>query len=135
VDDYCSDITRTFAFKGVSKERTEMLETVKEAQRRAIAAVKAGEKGSVVYNIANDFINNAHNGRYRNRFIHGLGHHLGLEVHDCGSESNAFRHGKQENILKEGMVLTVEPGIYIPGFGGARIEDDILVTKKGHVIL
>lgn len=132
---YCSDITRMFSFKGEGREQKEMVGTVREAQRRAIAAVKAGERGSKAYNIANDFINNVHGGRYRNRFVHGLGHSLGLEVHDGGAESNAFRHGKQENILKEGMIITVEPGIYVPGFGGARIEDDVLVTKKGCIIL
>ncbi len=135
VEGYCSDITRMFSFKKASKEQTDMLETVREAQTRAIAAVKAGEKGNAIYNIANDFINNAHNGRYRNRFIHKLGHSLGLEVHDGGAGAGAFGLYKEENILKEGMVITVEPGIYVPGFGGARIEDDILVTKKGHVIL
>lgn len=135
VDNYCSDFDRTFFFRKASREQEEMVDVVKEAQRRAIAAMREGEKGSTIYDIANNYINNANNGRYRGRFIHKLGHSIGLEVHDGGIEENVFRLYKQENILKEGMVLSVEPGIYIPGFGGARVEDDILVTKKGHIIL
>ncbi|MEM4065554.1 MAG: Xaa-Pro peptidase family protein [Candidatus Micrarchaeaceae archaeon] len=129
---YCSDVTRTFVFKRsyADKKALRMLEVVKEAQRLAINAVSPGIAASKVHIIAEDFINSADNGAYRGRFIHSLGHSVGIEVHDGVSIGK-----RSKTMIKEGMVFTVEPGIYIPGFAGARIEDDILVTRKGAIVL
>lgn len=136
VNNYCSDITRTFIFgKDTSKvkdykEKMNVYNTVKEAQQLAIAAIKPGVKGKDIHKIAMDHINNAFNGKYKGKFIHSLGHSVGIEVHD----GPGFSEGAEQEI-KAGMVITAEPGIYIEGFGGVRIEDDILVTQKGHKIL
>ncbi len=135
---YCSDITRTVIFgddKGRIKDyskKLEIIEIVKSAQKAAIKAIKPGMKGKDIHKIANDYINNAAGGIYKGTFIHGLGHSLGLEVHDS---SKPRLSPLSDDILKPNMVVTVEPGIYISGFGGARIEDDILITKDGAEIL
>lgn len=129
---YCSDITRTHLF-GKGKDRKRKLDvynTVKEAQRLAIAAIRTGATAESIHEVASRYINRYGNGRYKGRFIHSLGHSVGLEVHDGAG----FSPGNKMK-LKEGMVISVEPGIYIPGFGGVRIEDDILITRKGAVVL
>lgn len=130
VGNYCSDITRTYVFgrRPTAKEE-EMLEIVRRAQREAISAIKPGKKGSEIHGIAAKVIDAAAGGRYRGSFIHSLGHSVGLEVHDGPGFST------QSNIIRPGMVITAEPGIYVPGFGGVRIEDDILITKDGYKIL
>ena len=97
------------------------------AQRRAIASVRPGTKASRLDIIARQYITKKGFGRY---FLHGLGHGIGLEVHEgprISKGSNA--------ILKPGMVFTVEPGIYIEGWGGLRIEDIIAVTENGCEVL
>ncbi len=129
VDGYCSDITRTFMFKGASERQKEMFEVVKEAQLRAIAEMAPDKDGNQIYKNAKDFIDNAKGGKYMGRFIHSLGHSLGIEVHD------GARLGGERTILASGMVMTVEPGIYVNGFGGVRIEDDVLITRRGIEIL
>ncbi len=135
VDNYCSDMTRTFIF-GDDKEsvnykaQLRMMKVVKEAQLRAIHAIKPGAKGSAIHKIAQEYIDSVDDGFYKGKFIHALGHSLGIEVHD----GPGFSPGMNQ-LLKPGMVITVEPGIYIPGFGGVRIEDDILVTSDGAEVL
>lgn len=130
VENYCSDMTRTFIFGGTGDaKQKEMLETVRKAQKEAMLAIKPGKNGKEIHNIAENIINKAYGGKFRGRFIHSLGHSLGLEVHDGPGFS------KQDNKLKPGMVITVEPGIYIPGFGGVRLEDDIVVTQSGCKVL
>ena len=130
VDNYCSDITRTYVFGGAGSARQrEILRIVRKAQKDAIAAVRPGADGKDIHMIAAKVIDSAAGGRYKGRFIHSLGHSVGLEVHDGPGFS------LQSNKLKPGMVITAEPGIYIPGFGGVRIEDDILITKKGYKVL
>ncbi|MDE1856287.1 MAG: aminopeptidase P family protein [Candidatus Micrarchaeota archaeon] len=129
-DNYCSDLTRTFIFGKKDAEKEKVYDTVKEARIKAIHAIKPGMKGAQIHKVAADYIDKAHNGIYKGKFIHSLGHSLGIEVHD----GPGFSPGAEQK-LEPGMVITVEPGIYIPGFGGVRIEDDILITKDGAIIL
>lgn len=133
---YCSDVTRTMIFSKAGKEdykrKLELLNTVKEAQEIAIKSIKEGRKGEAPHVIAENYINSAFAGRYKGTFIHSLGHSIGIEVHDG---SGRFLSPGSRLILKSGMVTSVEPGIYVPGFGGARFEDDIVVTKGGARIL
>ncbi len=133
---YCSDVTRTMIFgkadKKDYKRKLELLNTVKEAQKAAIKSIKEGRKGEAPHVIAENYINSAIGGRYKGTFIHALGHSIGIEVHDG---SGRFLSPGSKLILKSGMVSSVEPGIYVPGFGGARFEDDIVVTKNGARIL
>ena len=130
VSNYCSDITRTFVFgRRPSPKEEEMISIVKRAQHEAILAIRPGKRGNEIHNIAAKVIDTSAGGRYKGRFIHSLGHSVGLEVHDGPGFST------QKNIIRPGMVITAEPGIYVPGFGGVRIEDDILITRKGYKIL
>ena len=135
VNNYCSDITRTFIFGGAGGKgyarKAEMLNVVKEAQKRAIEGIKPGMKCDEVDGIARSYIDAFGKGRYKGKFITALGHSVGIEVHDIGGVLSPG--AKLE--LKENMVFAVEPGVYIPGLGGARIEDDILITKKGCKII
>ncbi len=132
---YCSDITRSSLFGRKSVEdyrkKKEMYDTVKEAHDLALKSIREGVPLSRVHFIAADYINKKDNGKYDGKFIHSLGHSLGIEVHDGPGFSPAYSNIK----AKAGMVITDEPGIYIKGFGGIRIEDDVLVTEKGAVIL
>jgi len=127
VDGYCSDITRTVVIGSASDEQRRIYQTVLEAQLRAIEAIKPGVNGADVDAVARQVITEAGYGDY---FTHGLGHSIGLSVHDGMGFSQ-----KSEVVLEPGMVLTVEPGIYIEGFGGVRIEDDVLVTETGAEVL
>lgn len=124
---YVSDITRTFVCESPSKRQKEMHSTVLEAQEAAIDEIADGVHGSDVDEAARELIDST---KFKGKFIHSTGHGLGISVHDPGSISSA-----RDMILKEGMVLTVEPGVYIPNYGGVRIEDDILVTRKGCRVL
>jgi Xaa-Pro aminopeptidase len=127
VNGYCSDITRTVVIGKASPEQRRIYQTVLEAQLRAIESIKPGVKGCDVDAVARQVITDAGYGEY---FTHSLGHSLGLSVHD----GMGFAQ-KSELELKPGMVFTVEPGIYIEGFGGVRIEDDVLVTEDGVEVL
>jgi Xaa-Pro dipeptidase len=118
---YCSDITRTFFFGRPAPRQREAYAKVLEAQSAAIAAIRSGVMGRAVHQVAAKVIDGS---EFRGRFTHGLGHSLGLEVHDGAGLSP--RSALQ---LKPDMVMTVEPGIYLPGEGGVRIEDDVVVTK------
>lgn len=136
VRNYCSDITRTFIFKpdkhsAYYAKASRMIEIVRTAQRRAMALMKAGVVGKEAHLAAENEINTAENGIYKGRFIHSLSHSVGLNTHDgdVGLGPNTTM------VLKAGMVLSCEPGIYVPGFGGVRIEDDVLVTKSGPKVL
>ncbi len=124
---YVSDITRTFACGGVNSRQRDMYETVLSAQRAALDEIRAGVRGKDVDRAARHLIDSS---RFEGRFIHGTGHGIGLSVHDPGAISPNW-----DMTLKEGMVLTVEPGVYIKGFGGVRIEDDVLVTRTGCRVL
>ncbi len=124
---YNSDITRTFVMGKADKKHREIYEIVREAQQAGIDAIRAGVKGPDVDAAARKIIADA---GYGDRFIHSLGHGLGLKVHDGGGFSPRL-----EMEVKENMVITVEPGIYLPGWGGVRIEDDVLVKKNGAEVL
>ncbi|MCL4364834.1 MAG: aminopeptidase P family protein [Candidatus Marsarchaeota archaeon] len=135
---YCSDVTRTMIFGSDTgrikdlEKKERIISIVKEAQRMAIASIKEGIRGDKPHLIAENHINTSDGGAYKGTFIHSLGHSIGIEVHDG---SGRFLAPGSKLILKPGMVTSVEPGIYIPGFGGARFEDDIVVTKDGAEIL
>ncbi len=124
---YVSDITRTFVCGSASGRQKEMHQAVLSAQEAAIDMIEDGVHGEAVDHAARDVIDG---GKFRGRFIHSTGHGLGISVHDPGSISSA-----RDMVLREGMILTVEPGVYIEGFGGVRIEDDVLVQKNGCKVL
>lgn len=124
---YASDITRTYVFGRASREQREIYETVHEAQQVGFDSIRHGATGKEVHSAVEAVINKT---KYKGRFIHGTGHSIGLAVHDGGRIA-----AMSEDVLETGMAFTVEPGIYIPGFGGVRIEDDVLVTKTGCKLL
>lgn len=124
---YCSDMTRTVQFGTPSKEALDIYNIVLDAEESAIAAIRPGVKLKDIDKIARDIIDNAGYGQY---FPHRLGHGLGLEEHEYQDVSST-----NDNILEAGMVITIEPGIYVPGVAGVRFEDDILVTENGCEIL
>lgn len=124
---YCSDMTRTFAVGHVSDELRKIYDTVLEAHLRGLKGTKSGMTGKEADALTRDYIKEQGYGDY---FGHGTGHGLGLEVHE-----GPVLSPKGEVELKENMVVTVEPGIYVPKVGGCRIEDDIIITKDGNVSL
>ena len=124
---YCSDITRTVAFGEPSDKQREVYETVRKAEQAAVDAVKPGVKAMELDKIARDIITEAGYGEF---FTHRLGHGLGISVHEFPSVT-----GNNEMALIEGMVFTIEPGIYDPSITGVRIEDDVVVTKNGVEVL
>ncbi len=126
---YCSDVTRTFFLGKPTAKDVKMYETVLKAQEAALELIQPGIEGKDVDKAARNVIDS--HPEYKETFIHSLGHGLGLLVHDGG----ALSPHEEKFELKEGMVLTVEPGIYLQGYGGVRIEDDIVVTKDGYELL
>ncbi len=124
---YAADLTRTVAICDADEKQREVYHVVLEAQELAIAAMRPGVKGSDVDKVARDHIAARGYGDY---FGHGLGHSLGRHVHDGQALSPT-----SEVVLEAGMVVTVEPGIYLPDWGGVRIEDDVLVTATGVEVL
>jgi Xaa-Pro dipeptidase len=125
---YASDITRTWIRGPATKEQKAVYDKVLEAEEAALAAVKPGAKGGDVHLAAEKVIDAS---TWKGRFIHSVGHSLGLAVHD----GPALHPRNPDFVLEEGMVVTIEPGIYVPGFGGVRIEDDVVVTKNGYRML
>ncbi|MFD3261535.1 M24 family metallopeptidase [Paenibacillus lentus] len=124
---YASDITRTFAVGHLAEPLQQIYHTVRAANEAAIRAIKPGVTYASIDKAARDVITAAGYGPY---FIHRLGHGLGIDVHEFPSV-----HGENELLLEEGNVFTVEPGIYVPGLGGVRIEDDVAVTATGVDVL
>ena len=123
VNGYCADMTRTVAFGEPDKEKRELYAVVLRAHQEAMAAVKAGKMACDVDAVARQIIDEA---GYQGCFGHGLGHAVGLEIHESPRFSPKCR-----DRIKAGMVMTVEPGIYLAGRFGCRIEDTVLVTPTG----
>lgn len=123
VGGYCSDMTRTVALGQPSDEMRRVYETVLRAQKMCEDALKAGKVCSDIDKIARDYIDNR---GYAGRFGHGLGHSVGIDIHEEPRLSYACH-----DVLKAGVVITVEPGVYLPGVGGVRIENTCLVKENG----
>ncbi len=124
---YRSDLTRVLVTGRLSPKLEKIYRIVLEAQLSAIDAVRPGRTCEDVDSVARNIIENAGYGKY---FGHGLGHGLGLHVHEGPRLAKGVK-----TLLKPGMIVTVEPGIYLPNWGGIRIEDDILVTRDGCEVL
>ncbi|MFX3622581.1 MAG: Xaa-Pro dipeptidase [Ectobacillus sp.] len=124
---YVSDITRTIAVGEPAAELKNIYDIVLEAQLRGVRGIKAGITGRDADALTRDYITEKGYGQY---FGHSTGHGIGLEVHEGPALSV-----RSDVELQPGMVVTVEPGIYVPKLGGVRIEDDVLVTEKGNEVL
>jgi Xaa-Pro aminopeptidase len=124
---YCGDLTRTIALGRMPAKVREIYRITLEAQLAAIAAIAPGKTLKEIDAVARNIIKKA---GYSKRFGHGLGHGIGLDIHEQPVLS--FR---ADGVLEPGQVVTVEPGIYLPGVGGVRIEDDVLVTPHGREVL
>jgi len=122
-EEYCSDITRTFIVGSPTSKQRRIYEAVLEANETALPEIREGSKGIDVDRIARDIITKVGHGE---DFIHSLGHGVGLEVHEPPSLSK-----RSKDVLVRGNVVSNEPGIYLKGFGGVRIEDTVLVTASG----
>jgi len=126
-DGYASDITRTFAVGEVSDQMREVYNTVLAANLAGIAAVKPGVAFNAIDAAARQVIEAAGYGEY---FTHRIGHGLGMDVHEYPS-----MHSQNADLAEEGLVITIEPGIYLPKIGGVRIEDDVFITSSGAELL
>jgi Xaa-Pro aminopeptidase len=124
---YMSDLTRVVVTGKISTKLHRVYGVVLKAQIAAIRAIRPGVTCAQVDAVARRIIARA---GFGSAFGHGLGHGLGLEIHEAPRLAR-----NQRTALQAGMVVTVEPGIYLPGWGGVRIEDDVLVTRSGHEVL
>jgi len=127
LDGYCSDCTRTLATGELPDEERSVYELVLAAEQAGVAAVRAGAPGRDVDAVARALIDDAGHGEH---FGHGLGHGVGIEIHEAPRLSV-----RSDDTLAAGMVVSVEPGIYLPGRCGVRIEDLVLVTGDGCEVL
>ncbi len=136
VKNYCSDITRTFFYKPDLKSKKykrlkDIYDTVSYAQQLGLKNIYSEQNGKNVYNKVNEFINKSNNGIYNGKFIHSLGHMIGIDVHDADPTALS----NVDLTLKNNMIMSDEPGIYINGFGGVRIEDDVVIQNgKGKFL-
>lgn len=124
---YCSDMTRTFAFGEPSPQLKALYSSVQFAQKYALSGIKAGLIGKEADSFAREYLRARGLGEY---FTHGCGHGLGLDIHEYPSLAK-----NSEDMLSENMVITCEPGVYIKGLGGVRIEDTVIVKNDGIEIL
>jgi len=124
LDGYCSDMTRTLGIKTLSDKQIKVYNTVLEAQEKALEKIKPGQVCKKIDDAARNFINKT---EFSEKFEHGLGHGVGIQVHE---EPNF--NVSCEELLYPGMVLTVEPGIYLEGEFGVRIEDMVIITQTGY---
>lgn len=124
---YCSDLTRTFCLGEASKEQKKIFKVAYQAQRRAIDTIKPGKKAWEIDNAAREIIENHGYGEY---FPHLTGHGVGIDIHEHPILDKGVKM-----VLEPNMVTTVEPGIYLPEVGAARVEDMVLVTEDGSEIL
>ena len=127
VGGYCSDMTRVFVVGTAPARARKIYDLVLSANRAGVAAIQAGADGKAVDAVARGMIDEA---GHKEHFGHGLGHGVGLEVHEGPRLSSL-----SEDTLEVGMVVTVEPGVYLPGFGGVRIEDLVVVGNDGCEVL
>lgn len=123
---YRSDMTRTIAISEPDSQLKDIYRIVLEAEMKCIALLKPGMTCSEVDIFTHGYIEEQGYGDY---FGHGTGHGIGLDIHE-----EPFFATKSEKVLAPGMIMTVEPGIYIPNLGGVRIEDDVLITETGYEI-
>lgn len=124
VNGYCSDMTRTVAFGNISPELREIYDLVYDAHMASLEAVRPGVRCCDVDKIARDMID----ARYPGAFGHSLGHGVGLFIHEQPRVASG-----SETVLQPGYVITIEPGVYIPGLGGCRIEDTAILTSDGYI--
>ena len=124
---YCSDMTRTIALGKVDEKQETVYNLVRKAQEDALQAIKAGVTGSEIHAMAQNVFQDAGYGPF---FGHGLGHSVGLEIH----EEPRFSP-RAEEVIQENTVISVEPGLYLPNWGGVRIEDLVVVKKDGCINL
>jgi Xaa-Pro aminopeptidase len=127
VGGYCSDVTRTVVVGSATAEQREVYDVVREANAKGSHAVRTGMTGRDADALARDYIDRA---GYGAQFGHSLGHGIGLEVHEAPRLARTA-----EGALAEGAVVTIEPGIYRPGWGGVRIEDDVVLEADGPRVL
>ena len=126
-DEYCADMTRTFFFRSADDEQQRVYEIVRQANEAGKAAVRPGARFCDIDAAAREIIEDAGYGKY---FTHRLGHQIGLDVHEPGDVSSA-----NEAQVEPGMCFSIEPGIYLPGRFGVRIEDLVIVTENGCEVL
>ena len=132
---YCSDITVPFSIGKLNEKQKKIVRTTQEAYQKSVDALKIGKPTWKIYEVANKNIE-----RNGFEFKHSLGHGLGLDVHDAPNfspkpkDKDNLKEWKEVK-LQEGMVFTIEPGVYVPGVGGCRLENDVLMTKKEPELL
>lgn len=119
---YCADLSRTFVFGRMTNKQEAMMETVKDAQEVGFNLMRSGVDASAVHGAVLDFIDKT---QFAGTFVHSTGHTLGLQVHDGKTL------GLEKFKMEPGMAFTVEPGVYVKGIGGVRIEDDVIVNRDG----
>jgi len=130
-DGYCVDLTRTVQLGAISQALGRLYHAVRAAQEAAIRAVRPGVAASTIDAAARSVLDGYGLGK---AFGHGTGHGLGLEVHEEPRIARAVAR-QPDPLVEPGMVFTIEPGAYVPGVGGVRIEDDVLVTEDGCEVL